>query len=147
MGIKVIAENRRAHHEYFILETLECGIELTGTEIKSVRQNKVNLNDGYAQIKHSEVFLMEVHIAKYKEGNINNHEEKRDRKLLLHKKEIRKWHTRLKLEEHLTLVPLKMYLKDGLCKVELGLCKGKKLYDKREAQKERDIERKELKNL
>ncbi len=139
MGIKIIASNRKAHHEYFVLESLEAGIELKGTEIKSIRQGKVNLNDSYAQIKRGECILCNCHISKYKEGNINNHDELRDRKLLLHKQEIRKWTMKLKLES-VTLIPLKMYLSNGLCKVEIGLCKGKKLFDKRESLKQKDQE-------
>lgn len=141
MGMKIIATNKKANHEYFILESLEAGIALTGTEIKSIRLGKVNLNDAYAQIKKGELYLINCHISKYDKGNLNNHDELRDRKLLLHKKEIRKWANKLKLEQHLTIVPLKFYLKDGLCKVEVALAKGKKLYDKRESLKERDIER------
>ena len=138
MGIKIINTNRKAYHEYFILETLESGIALTGTEIKSIRAGKVNINDSFCRIKAGECFMENAFIAKYKEGNIFNHEEKRNRKLLLKKAEIRKWGTRLKLESSLTIVPLKIYLKEGLCKVEVGLAKGKKLYDKRETEKEKD---------
>ena len=146
MGIKIIATNRKAHHEYFILETIECGIALTGTEIKSIRAQKVNINDSYCQIKRGECYLINANISKFKEGNINNHDEKRDRKLLLHKQEITKWYNRLRLESALTLVPLKMYLTNGLCKVEVALCKGKKLYDKRESLKEKDLEMREKKS-
>ena len=138
MGIKVLGENRKARHEYFILESLEAGIELTGTEIKSIRKGKFNINDSYCQIKHGECLLINAHISKYEQGNLNNHDELRDRKLLLHKAEIRKWGNRLKLEERLTLVPLKFYLSKGLCKVEVALCKGKKLYDKRDVEKEKE---------
>lgn len=137
MGIKILGVNRKAHHEYTIIESLEAGIELTGTEIKSIRSGKFNINDAYCQIKKGECFLINAHISKYKEGNLNNHDELRDRKLLLHKAEIRKWGMRLKLEERLTIIPLKFYLKEGLCKVEVALCQGKKLFDKREAEKER----------
>ena len=138
MGIKVLGENRKARHEYFILESLEAGIELTGTEIKSIRKGKFNINDSYCQIKHGECLLINAHISKYEQGNLNNHDELRDRRLLLHKAEIRKWGNRLKLEERLTLVPLKLYLSQGLCKVEVALCKGKKLYDKRDSEKEKE---------
>jgi len=147
MGIKIINENRKAHHEYFILESVEAGIALTGTEIKSVRLGKVNINDSYCHIKNGECYLENANISKYKEGNINNHEEKRDRKLLMHKQEIFKWGQRLKLESCLTIVPLKLYFKDGLCKVEVGLAKGKKLYDKRESLKQKDIELRNKKNM
>lgn len=137
MGIKILGENRKARHEYFILESKEAGIELTGTEIKSIRKGKFNINDAYCQIKNGECFLINAHISKYEQGNLNNHIETRDRKLLLHKVEIRKWANRLKLEERLTLVPLKFYLSNGLCKVEVALCKGKKLFDKRDSEKEK----------
>ena len=139
MGIKIIATNRKAHFEYFVLDSIEAGIELKGTEIKSIRLGKVNINDAYAQIKKGTCYLVNAHISKYKEGNINNHDELRDRRLLLHKAEIRKWEMKLKLEP-LTIIPLKLYLSNGLCKVELGLCKGKKLYDKRESLKQKDQE-------
>ena len=138
MGIKILGENRKARHEYFILESIEAGIELTGTEIKSIRKGKFNINDSYCQIKHGECLLINAHISKYEQGNLNNHDELRDRRLLLHKSEIRKWGNRLKLEERLTIVPLKFYLSQGLCKVEVALCKGKKLYDKRDAEKEKE---------
>lgn len=138
MGIKILGENRKARHEYFILESIEAGIELTGTEIKSIRKGKFNINDSYCQIKHGECLLINAHISKYEQGNLNNHDELRDRRLLMHKAEIRKWGNRLKLEERLTIVPLKFYLSQGLCKVEVALCKGKKLYDKRDAEKEKE---------
>ena len=138
--IKIVTNNKKASFEYFILDTLECGIELVGTEIKSIRAGKININDAYCKIKNGECYLENAHISKYKEGNINNHDELRDRKLLLHKVEIRKWANKLKLESSLTLIPLKIYFKTGLCKVEVGLCKGKKLYDKRESLKEKDLE-------
>lgn len=147
MGIKIINTNRKAHHEYYILDTLECGIVLTGTEIKSIRAGKVNINDGFCKIKNGECFLENVNISKYKEGNIYNHEEKRIRKLLLNRIEIRRWANKLKLEDSLTLVPLKIYLKDGLCKVEVGLAKGKKLYDKRESEKIKDQELRSKKSM
>lgn len=147
MGIKILGENRKARHEYFILESKEAGIELTGTEIKSLRKGKFNINDAYCQIKQGECFLINAHIAKYKEGNINNHDELRDRRLLLHKSEIRKWGMKLKLEERLTIVPLKLYLSNGLCKVEVALAKGKKLYDKRESEKVKEENAKATKAL
>ena len=147
MGIKILGENRKARHEYFILESKEAGIELTGTEIKSLRKGKFNINDAYCQIKQGECFLINAHIAKYKEGNINNHDELRDRRLLLHKSEIRKWGMKLKLEERLTIVPLKLYLSNGLCKVEVALAKGKKLYDKRETEKVKEEKAKSTKAL
>ena len=132
--------NREAKYNYFILEELECGIVLTGTEIKSVRNSKVNLKDSYAIIRNHEVYLINMHISEYKEGNIFNHEENRTRKLLLHRKEILKLKNYLELEG-LTLIPIRLYFKDNKLKVSLGICKGKKLYDKRESIKEKDQNR------
>ncbi len=132
--------NREAKYNYFILESLECGIVLTGTEIKSIRDGRVNLKDSYAIIRNHEVFLLNTHISEYKEGNLFNHQARRSRKLLLHKKEILKLRDKVELEGY-TLIPLKIYFKNGLAKVSLGVCKGKKNYDKRESIKERDIKR------
>ena len=132
--------NRKAKYNYQIFETLEAGIVLTGTEIKSLRLGKANIKDSYARVKNNEVFLINMHISSYDNGNIFNHDETRERKLLLHKKEILKFRDKIKLEGY-TLVPLKVYLKDGRAKVLLGLAKGKKNYDKREDIKKRDIER------
>ena len=130
--------NREAKYNYFILEEFECGISLTGTEIKSIRDGKVNLKDSYAVIRNHEVYLLNSHISEYKEGNIFNHNPKRTRKLLLHKKEILKLETKVNLDG-CTLVPLKLYFKKNKVKILLGLCKGKKTYDKRETIKERDL--------
>ena len=132
--------NRQASHNYFITDTLEAGIALTGTEIKSIRNGKCNIKDSYAIIKNNEVFLLNAHIALYEQGNIFNHEETRTRKLLLHKKEILKLNDKITLEGY-TLIPLKIYLKNGLAKVSLGICKGKHTYDKKESLKEKDIAR------
>ena len=132
--------NKKAYFDYFVLKEVECGIVLTGTEIKSIRNGSANLKDTYARIKNGEIFVVNMYIAKYDEGNRFNHEERRSRKLLLHKKEIRKLDEEVKLEGH-SLVPLKMYFKGDKIKVLLGLCKGKKLYDKRETIKERDLSR------
>ena len=132
--------NRKAHFDYEILDTYETGIVLTGTEIKSVRQGNVNLKDSYAIIRNNEVFLLNMHISEYKEGNIFNHDEKRTRKLLLHKKEILKIRDKVELEG-ITLVPLKLYFSKNKVKILLGIAKGKKTYDKRESIKKRDIER------
>ena len=140
MVISVEILNRVARHEYFIEAELECGIVLTGTEIKSIRDGKANIKDSYAIIKNGECFLLNMFISHYKEGNIFNHNETRTRKLLLHKKEIFKFYDRIRLEGY-TLVPLKVYFVKGRAKVLLGLCKGKKDYDKRESIKERDIKR------
>ncbi len=132
--------NRQARHDYFIEEEYECGIALTGTEIKSVRAGKCNLKDCYGIIRNNEVFLLNMFIARYEEGNIFNHEETRSRKLLMHKKEILKLNDKIRLEGF-TLIPLKLYFKNNKAKILLGLCKGKKNYDKRETIKQRDISR------
>lgn len=140
--------NRKAKYDYEILSTIECGIVLTGTEIKSIRNGNANLKDSYAVIKGNEVFILGMHVSEYKEGNIFNHDEKRTRKLLLHKKEILKLLNKVELDGN-TLVPIKLYFKGNKAKILLGLAKGKKKYDKREAIKQRDINRevrKQLKN-
>ena len=138
--IKIIATNKKAFHDYFILETFEAGIVLKGTEVKSIKQGRINLKDSYAKIKDGEIYLFNTHISPYKHGNLFNHEPLRTRKLLLNKKEINKIIGKIN-EKGLTLIPLKVYLKKGLVKLELGLCKGKKVYDKREEIKRRDLER------
>ncbi len=132
--------NRKAKYNYQIFETVEAGIVLTGTEIKSLRLGKANIKDSYARVKNNEIFLINMHISSYDNGNLFNHDETRERKLLLHKKEILKFRDKIKLEGY-TLVPLKVYLKNGKAKVLIGLAKGKKNYDKREDIKKRDIER------
>ncbi len=132
--------NRQASHNYFIEDTLEAGIALSGTEIKSIRNGKCNIKDSYAIIKNNEAYLLNAHIAPYEQGNIFNHEETRTRKLLLHKKEILKLNNKVTLEGY-TLIPLKIYFKNGLAKVSLGVCKGKHTYDKKETLKEKDIAR------
>ena len=132
--------NRKARYDYFIEEEYECGIVLTGTEIKSIRDGKANIKDSYAIIRKNELFLLNMFISHYKEGNIFNHNETRTRKLLMHKKEILKLNDKITLQGY-TLIPLKVYFKSNKAKVLLGLCKGKKNYDKRESIKERDIKR------
>lgn len=132
--------NRKARYDYVIEDTYEAGIVLTGTEIKSVRQGKVNIKDSYAIIRNDEIYLLNTHISIYEEGNRFNHEEDRTRKLLLHKREILKLKNKLELEGY-TLIPLRFYFAKNKCKVEIGLCKGKKNYDKKESIKERDIQR------
>jgi SsrA-binding protein len=132
--------NKRARFDYFIEEEIEAGIELTGTEIKSIRDGKCNIKDSYGIVRNGEVFLLNMYIAEYKEGNIFNHSETRSRKLLLHKKEIKKINDQITLNG-LTLVPLKGYFKGNKFKILLGICKGKKNYDKRETIKERDVQR------
>lgn len=133
-------QNRKARHNYFIKEEYECGIVLKGTEIKSIRDGSCNIEDSYAHIKKGELFIINMFIGEYKQGNIFNHQETRTRKLLMHKKEILKINEKIKLEGY-TLIPLKLYFKKNVAKISLGLCKGKKDYDKRETIKERDIER------
>ena len=137
---RVIVTNRKALHDYSILERYEAGLVLKGTEVKSLRDGNANLQDGYALIKGREVWLIGLHINPFEKGNINNHEPKRERKLLLHRKEIRKLLGKVS-EQGLTLVPLRLYFRNNIVKVELGLTRGKKSYDKREAIKERDVER------
>ncbi len=137
---KNITVNRKARHEYSILQTFECGIVLVGTEVKSLREGKANLVDSYAVIKNGEVWLLSLHISEYKQGNINNHIPTRDRKLLLNKSEIRKLIGKTK-EKGLTLIPLRLYFKNGRVKVELALAKGKKVYDKRQDIAKKDFQR------
>ena len=139
-SIKVIAQNRKARHDYFIEETLEAGIVLAGTEVKSIRLGKVNLKDSYADIRNGEVFLNNMHISPYEKGNIANKDPLRSRKLLLHKREIRRLIGYVQQKGY-TLIPLKVYLKRGLVKVELAVARGKKLYDKRRDIARRDAER------
>lgn len=144
--MKLVAQNKKARHDYFIQDTFEVGIVLQGTEIKSVRANKVNIKDSYCLIKDEEMFLIGMHIAKYKQGNIFNHNETRTRKLLLHKREIIRIDKKIK-GDNLTVIPLKVYLEKGLCKVEIAIAQGKKNYDKRQALKEKDANRQIERNL
>lgn len=137
---KVFATNRKAYHDYHVLESLEAGLALTGTEIKSIRAGKVNLRDGYAQVQDGEVWLYNTHISPYDQGNRYNHEPMRPRKLLLNKEEIGRLAGKSH-EQGLTLVPLRMYARKGHAKVELAVARGKKQYDKREAIAERDAKR------
>ena len=145
-GIKVIARNKRANHDYYILDDFEAGIVLTGTEIKSIRASKVAIQDAYVQIKNGKATVINMHIAKFDQGNIFNHQETRNRDLLLHKKEIRKLENKVKLEG-LTIIPLEVYLKGGLAKLKIGLAKGKKEYDKRDSLKEEALKKEQRKNL
>ena len=138
--------NRQANHNYFVTDTIEAGIVLTGTEIKSIRNGKCNIKDSYAIIKNNEAYLLNTHISHYEKGNIFNHDELRTRKLLLHKKEIYKLNDKLTLEGY-TLIPLKIYFNGGRAKVLIGVCKGKKNYDKRESLKEKDIAREMAKDI
>lgn len=139
-GIKPVAQNRKARHEYFIEDTYECGIALVGTEVKSVRAGKCNLKDAYARVENDEIFIKGMHISPYEQGNIFNRDPFRERKLLMHKREIMKL-KRLSEADGYSLIPLQLYLKDGLVKLELAVAKGKKLYDKRQSIAERDAKR------
>lgn len=139
-GVRHIATNRKAQHDYFIEDRYEAGVALTGTEIKSVRAARVNLRDGFVQIRGGEAWLVNVHISPYDFGNRENHEPRRERKLLLHRQEIRKLQAKVS-ERGWTIVPLSMYLKDGRAKIEIALVRGKRLYDKRDAVAERDADR------
>lgn len=143
---KNITVNRKARHEYAILQTYEAGIVLVGTEVKALRQGKANLVDSYANLKDGEVWLYGAHISVYEQGNINNHEPTRTRKLLLNKSEIKKLIGKVK-EKGLTLIPLRLYFRNGKVKVELALAKGKKVYDKRESIAKRDIQRDQERNV
>ena len=143
-GIKIVSENRKAFHDYFINDRVEAGIILTGTEIKSIRNGKINLKDSYARIKNGEIWVYQMHISTYEQGNRYNHDPLRPRKLLLHRSEINKLVGKIQLQG-LTLLPIKLYLKNGMAKVELAVGQGKKNYDKRqvlaEREGKRDIER------
>lgn len=143
-GEKQVAANRKARHEYFVEETYECGLVLHGTEVKSMRQGRVNLKEAFCQVKGGEMWVIGMHISPYEQGNIFNVDPLRDKKLLMHKSEIRKLSSQVQRQGY-TLIPLRIYLKDGRMKLEVGLCKGKQLHDKRDdaAQRaaKRDIER------
>lgn len=140
MGEKLICNNKKAFHDYFIEEKFEAGMVLKGTEVKSLRMGKANLNDSFAIVKNGEAFLHNLHISPYDFGNRENHDPDRMRKLLLHKKEIGKLFGRIR-EQGYSVVPLRLYFKNGMVKVEIGLAKGKKLYDKREDMKKKDMRR------
>ncbi|MFC1975376.1 SsrA-binding protein SmpB [Chloroflexota bacterium] len=135
-AVKTIAANRKARHDYIIEDTFEAGMVLTGSEIKSIRAGQVNLRDSYATIREGELWLINTHIAAYKQAGSQNHEPRRDRKLLMHRREINRLTGKL-MQKGLTLVPLKIYLKYGRAKIELGLGQGKKIHDKRQAMRER----------
>lgn len=135
--MKLISQNKKARHDYFIEDTFEAGIVLKGTEIKSIRAGKTNIQDSYVQVRNEEAFVINMHISKFKQGNQFNHEETRTRKLLLNKKEIIKIHNKM-VRDGLTCIPLKVYIERGLCKVEIALARGKKKYDKRASLKEKD---------
>lgn len=139
-NFKTISENRKARHEYFVLESMETGIELMGTEVKSLRMGQVNLKDSWCSIDNGELFIKGMHISPYEKGNIFNRDPMRVRKLLMHRKEINRLFGKVK-QDGLTLIPLSLYFKGSIVKVQLGLCKGKKLYDKREDAAKKDAKR------
>lgn len=140
LGKKEITANRKAFHEYFVLERYEAGIELAGTEVKSIRAGNVNLKDSFCTIKNGEIFIRGMHISPYEQGNIFNKDPVRPRRLLMHKREIMKLNATI-MQDGVALIPLSLYFKDSRVKVELGLCKGKKLHDKRESEAERQSKR------
>jgi SsrA-binding protein len=139
-GEKLIASNKKAFHDYFVLQKAEAGVALTGTEVKSLRDGKANIKDSYVIFKNGEAFLFNAHISPYSHGNLQNHEPERNRKLLLHRREIEKLHEQV-VEKGLTVVPLRLYFKGGRVKVEIAVVRGKKLYDKRETEKKRELDR------
>ena len=139
-GIKVIAQNRKAFHDYFVEEKVECGIALFGTEVKSIRQGKVNLKESWAQVRKGEIWVEGMHISPYEQGNIFNRDPLRAKKLLLHRNEIRKLDGQV-MRQGFTLIPLELYLKNGRVKMQLGLCKGKQLHDKRESIARKDADK------
>ena len=139
-GIKIAAQNRKAYHDYFVEDRYEAGIELFGTEVKSIRKGALNLKDAYCIAKNGELYLHGMHISPYEHGNIFNKDPVRPRRLLMHKREIQKLHAQVQ-QDGAALIPLSVYFKDSLVKVELGLCKGKKLHDKRDAAAARDARR------
>lgn len=139
-GIKIIAQNKKAWHDYYVLEQFEAGIALIGTEVKAIRNGGVNLKDSFCSVKDGELFARGIHISPYEKGNIFNRDPLRDRRLLMHKREIRRLYNAVK-QDGMTLVPLKLYLKNAKIKLEIGLCKGKKLYDKRAAEAKKDADR------
>lgn len=145
-GTKTIADNRKARHDYFVLETYEAGIELVGTEVKSIRQGSVNLKDSWCSIDKGELWVKGMHISPYEKGNIFNRDPMRVRKLLMHRREINKLFSTVK-QDGLSLIPLSLYFKDSKVKMQLGLCKGKKLYDKRDDAAKKDARREIERNM
>jgi SsrA-binding protein len=139
-GEKLIASNKKAFHDYFVLQKAEAGVALKGTEVKSLRDGKANIKDSYVIFKNGEAFLFNAHISPYSHGNLQNHEPERNRKLLLHRREIEKLREQV-VEKGLTVVPLRLYFKGGKVKVEIAVVRGKKLYDKRETEKKRELDR------
>ena len=145
-SVKIIAQNKKAYHDYFVDEKFEVGISLVGTEVKSIRQGNINLKDSYCKINNGEIFVVGMHISPYKKGNIFNKDPLRDRKLLMHKREILKLFNNIK-KDGVSIIPLSVYLKGPVVKVEIGLCRGKKLYDKRESIAARDVKREIERNM
>ena len=145
-GIKMIAQNRKAFHDYFVVEKTECGVALFGTEVKSIRQGKINLKESWAHVRNGEIWIEGMHISPYEQGNIFNKDPLRPRKLLLHRSEIRKLDA-LVMRQGFTLVPLEVYLSNGRVKIQLGLCKGKQLHDKRDSMAKKDSDREILRAL
>ena len=141
VATKTIAENRKAFHDYFVEESLEAGIELCGTEVKSLRKGAVNLKDAWCAVENGEMFIKGMHISPYEQGNIFNRDPIRVRKLLMHRREIMRWYGLLKQQQGLTVIPLSLYFKGSRVKVQVGLCRGKKLYDKREDAARREMKR------
>lgn len=141
IATKTIAENRKAFHDYFVEESMEAGIELCGTEVKSLRKGTVNLKDAWCSVENGELFVKGMHISPYEQGNIFNRDPVRPRRLLMHRREIFRLYGLLKQQQGLTLIPLSLYFKGSRVKVQLGLCRGKKLYDKREDAAKRDMKR------
>ena len=139
-GIKIAAQNRKAYHDYFVEDKYEAGIELCGTEVKSIRAGTMNLKDSYCTVQDGELFVHSMHISPYEHGNIFNRDPMRPKRLLMHKREIMKLNARV-MQEGVALIPLSLYFKDGRVKLELGLCKGKKLHDKRDSEAERQAKR------
>lgn len=139
-GVKPVAQNRRARHEYFVEESLECGMALQGTEVKSIRQGRVNLKESYATVENNEIFVLSMHISPYEQGSLYNADPMRPKKLLLHKSEIRRLHGLVQRKGY-TLIPLEIYIKDGRMKLDLGICVGKHTHDKRDDMAERDAKR------
>lgn len=139
-GEKIICQNKKAYHDYFILEEYECGIVLTGTEIKSIRLGHVNIQDSYCQVKNGEMLIYGMHISHYEKGNIFNHKVDSTRKLLLHKKETLKISNKI-VKEGYTIIPLRVVIRNGLAKIDIGIAKGKKLYDKREDLKKKEMQK------
>ena len=137
---RVVATNRRARFEFHVLEEVEAGIALTGTEVKSLRAGQCSIAEAYAMVRNGQMYLVGAHIQEYAQGNVHNHEPTRERKLLLHKREIERWHSRVK-EKGVTIVPLSLYFKGSRAKLAIALCKGKKLYDKREDKRKKDDQR------